>query len=32
LGDKLMQAWESRSFKEIRNLSMCSATLLSRGH
>jgi hypothetical protein len=28
LCDKLMKAWEARSFKEIRNLSMCSATLL----
>jgi hypothetical protein len=29
LQDKLMQAWEARSFKEIRNLSMCSSVLLS---
>jgi hypothetical protein len=29
LRDKLMQAWEARSFKEIRNLSMCSSVLLS---
>ena len=29
LGGMLLQAWEARSFKEIRNLSMCSATLLS---
>jgi hypothetical protein len=29
LRDKLMQAWEARSFKKIRNLSMCSSVLLS---
>jgi hypothetical protein len=29
LRDKLMRAWEARSFKEIRNLSMCSSALLS---
>jgi hypothetical protein len=26
---KLMQAWGARSFKEIRNLSMCCSALLS---